>query len=74
MKRDDITAIATITKEEIDRVEKQWSTHKREMDELERFIGTVDSYGSYPIYRPKLSTGQCFCEECIELGLFTHRR
>jgi len=51
----DTTDIATITEEEILLAEQEWTAKKEGFYELERFLGTVETYGGYINIKPNLS-------------------
>lgn len=49
---DDKTIEATITQAEIDAAVTQYDGHLEALEELERAIGTFESYGAFPVVKP----------------------
>lgn len=55
---DDKTIEATITQAEIDAAVIQYDGHLEALAELERAIGTFESYGAFPIVKPNYSNAK----------------
>lgn len=72
------TVLATITLDEIEKAETKWTQHKEGLEELERFLGTVETYGAYLINKPNLSNPrpivkeECYCNDCVQFGVYLH--
>ncbi len=52
---EEVTVTSTITTIEIDRAEKEYEILKEEDAEIERQLGTYETYGSFSTGKPKLS-------------------
>jgi hypothetical protein len=52
---DDKTGPAIITREQIEQAERDYRDHAEGLLELDRFLGTVESYGAYNNHKPEYS-------------------